>query len=681
MNDSNNNNNGQGNPQYLRQDLQYSQSTQNYQQPPQSKGAVTGGEMFVGINLLSKIGVVFIIIGIIAFSAASEGFLHVGVRLALVIALGLLMLGAGELFYRKGSPVFANALIFGGVAELFICSLIGHYGFHILSGGGSVGVGLGAAAVGFLLSARYRSQGLLIVTVLFSALPIFSGLGASAFFGAVIYLVAVHAANAVISRKSRYDAAYIIGIVLSVIETLSLFIPVSGTDIDDAVCAFVIVLFVICCAVCYAGGLLLNAAQEFGKTTSSESALICIIFTAVLLYTEDIFHWVVSPTAAGIALLVLTVIFTVLAVIFSLNFGDDCKATNILFNFMLIAVTIALMDIAGALFVRYILLHILAAAVIIAGLIFDRRLFRGWGFSLTALAEIHFFGVLLLNENTPQRLVSICVNLVLWFGIMVVFIVKKKHQNNLFRAYTFAAFLNAGLLCSDMIIRYLVDMFDVVETWINPASKAAFSALLCTVPWLVLGFVVGKLKYMRGWAMSASFTLYIIGLLNLLFANGVESINRSIKSHELGIAGIIATIAVNAASVLPVLDMAIQISGKSPKFSKAVGLVVSAYSLLSLTTILGTNNYVTFTSFIISIIYIVAAAVWIIIGFKRSNALLRRFGLALALLSSAKLFLFDFRGIGNMGRTLLFIGFGVTLLCIAFGYGIAEKRLKERGGK
>ena len=139
----------------------------------------------------------------------------------------------------------------------------------------------------------------------------------------------------------------------------------------------------------------------------------------------------------------------------------------------------------------------------------------------------------------------------------------------------------------------------------------------------------------------------------------------------------IATIAVNAASVLPVLDMALQIQGKAPKFAKAVGLIVSGYALMSLTTILGTNDFVTFTSFIISIIYIVAAAVWIVIGFKRLNALLRRFGLALALLSSAKLFLFDFSNINNMGRTLLFIGFGITLLCIAFGYGIAEKKLKE----
>ncbi len=667
MNDPNNNLNGQ----------------QNYRQsPPQSKGAVTGGEMFVGINLLSKIGVVFIIIGIIAFSAASEGFLHVGVRLALVIALGLVMLGAGELFYRKGSPVFANALIFGGVAELFICSLIGHYGFHILNGGGSIGVGLGAAAVGILLSARYKSQGLLIVTVLFSALPIFGGLDAAAFFGAAVYLTAVHAANAVIARRSGYTGAYVTGIIAAVLETLLLDIPASVTGIhDEKFSPVILVLFIVCCAVCYAGGLLLDAAREFGKLTSGKNAALCVILFAVILYADFWLRWGINAVAAGIALLVLAVIFTVVAVIFSLNFGDDCAATTVLTNFILIAVTWALIDITSSLFMRYTLLHILAAAVLVAGLVFDRRLFRGWGCALIVLAEFHFFGVLLFNHDTSQRLFAIFVNLILWFGIMAVYIVKKKHENTMFRMYTFAAFLNAGLLCSDMIMRYLVDMFNEIEMWANPAAKAAFSALLCAVPWLILGFVVGKLKYMKGWGMASSFTLYIIGLMNLLFANGIDALNRNIGNHELGIAGIIATIAVNAASVLPVLDMSLQISGKAPKFSKAVGLIVSAYALMSLTAILGTNNYVTFTSFIISIIYIATAAVWIIIGFKRLNALLRRFGLALALLSSAKLFLFDFQGISDMGRTLLFIGFGVTLLCIAFGYGIAEKRLKERGGK
>lgn len=101
---------------------QYPQAPQP--SPPRKNSAPSGGEMFVGINLLSKIGVIFIIIGVIAFSAASEGFIHVGIRMTMVILLGFIMLAAGELFYRKGSVVFANALIFGGVAELFILSLI-----------------------------------------------------------------------------------------------------------------------------------------------------------------------------------------------------------------------------------------------------------------------------------------------------------------------------------------------------------------------------------------------------------------------------------------------------------------------------------------------------------------------------------------------------------------------------
>lgn len=657
---------------------------QNYQQPsPPPKGAVTGGEMFVGINLLSKIGVIFIIIGIIAFSAASEGFLPVGVRLALVIAIGVIMIGAGELFYRKGSPVFASALIFGGVAELFICSLIGNHGFHILNAGGSIGVGLGAAAIGILLSERYKSQGLLIVTTIAAALPLFVDRCYGEWCISLIYLVVVHGAVAVVSRRKGYTAAYIIGIIAAMLDvTLAGVPPVNRAAVGSAECAAIAALIcLICCIVCYGGGLLLDAAEKYGKLSADKVTLLCIMFAVLMLYVNTLIVGRISTTAAGIVLLVLAVIFFVITVMFSLNFGDDCTAVTVLLNFIIITLTMAVINLASSATVEYILLHVLAAAVLVVGLLCKRRLFRGWGYALIALAELLFFGVLLLQRAADQRLLSIAVNLVLWFGIMVVFILKKEHENTLFRLYTFAAFLNAGLLCSDMIIRYLVDMFGEIEIWNNDASRAAFSALLCTVPWLILGFVVGKLKYMRGWAMGASFTLYIIGLFNLLFANGVESLNRSISHHELGIAGIIATIAVNIASVLPVLDMTIQISEKAPKFSKAVGLIVSAYALMSVTTILSTNDYITFTSYIISILYIVMAAVWIVIGFKRLNALLRRFGLALALLSSAKLFLFDFKNIGDMGRTLLFIGFGITLLCIAFGYGMAEKRLKERGEK
>ena len=91
----------------------------DYNPNNQQQNAVSSGEMFVGLNVLSKIGVIFIIIGVIAFSATSGDYLNSAVRIALVISVGAIMLAAGELFYRKKSVVFANALIYGGIAELF----------------------------------------------------------------------------------------------------------------------------------------------------------------------------------------------------------------------------------------------------------------------------------------------------------------------------------------------------------------------------------------------------------------------------------------------------------------------------------------------------------------------------------------------------------------------------------
>lgn len=674
MNEPNNNNNEQGNQQYLRQNLQYSESPQT-----QKKGAVSGGEMFVGMNLLSKIGVIFIIIGVIAFSAASEGYLHTGIRMTMVVLLGFIMLAAGELFYRKGSVVFANALIFGGVAELFICSLIGYHGFGLLRSIDSIGIGLGAAVVGMLLSVRYKSQGLLIVTTLFAVLPIFVGIEMTTLCAAAVYFIIVHCAAAIIARKNSYTGAYIIGILTAIIETMLLDGASGSLHMTYSWArAFIIVLFAVCCSLCYVGGLLLNAVQENGKLTSAETTLTCIMLGFTVIFANSCLNSNATELTAGIAMLTLAVIFTIIVIGISLRFGDDCTAANILFNFIFITIFFSLFNFFGELVIRYTAMHIFGASVLIAGLIFNRRLFSGWGISIVGFAECLFLAVLLTEKPSSGGLFAIFINLILWFGIMAVYIAKKKYETSFFRAYTLAALLNAGIVCSHLITRYLVDIIGAGEMWTNNAGRMAFSALLCTVPWLILGFTAGKLKYLKNLSMISSFVLYGIGFLCLAYANFINSVGSILSNHyELKTAAIIATIAVNAASVLPVLDITMQIQEKAPKFAKAVGLIVSGYALMSLTTILGTNDFVTFTSFIISIIYIVTAAVWIVIGFKRLNALLRRFGLALVLLSSAKLFLFDFSNINNMGRTLLFIGFGVTLLCIAFGYGIAEKKLKE----
>ena len=119
----------------------------------------------------------------------------------------------------------------------------------------------------------------------------------------------------------------------------------------------------------------------------------------------------------------------------------------------------------------------------------------------------------------------------------------------------------------------------------------------------------------------------------------------------------------------------------APKFARAVGLVVTIYAMFSVTAVLGANKILAFTSCIISIFYLVVAVVWIIWGFLRDFPLMRRFGLALTLLASGKLFLFDFAGIDDMARTGMFILFGIILLAVSFIYAVFERKLKKQAGE
>ncbi len=662
---------------------------------PNVSSNVSKGELFVGMNLLSKIGVIFIIIGVIAFSAASEGYLPTAVRMGMVIAIGLIMLAGGGFFRRRGSAVFANALTYGGIAELFICTLIGRFGFEIWNGTIAQLVGLAAAAVGFLLSVRCKSQPLLIVTQVFASLPIFAAEDtAFAVAVAAICLMITHSVSAIIARRNDYSVSAIIGTVLGFIHTLIILGQFSNasfgvyelfTSGHNFSCIFSLI-FLICVTVCYTGGMLLNAAEKDGRLLDWETAALCLSLGSVLLMiTILLADGADSSKVGGIGDIVFAVILGVFAAGFSLRFDKRCTAVTALINIALPALALSvpmLLENTAA----YVALHILAVAVMTLGLFTERKLFIGWGYTLLAISEIAFFSVLAVTNiknaiddtGSSDRIIAIIANLVLWFVLLAIFLIRKKHDTLGFRLYTCAALLNAGLLLCDLVQR---DLYDVMrDADFRTGECAILVTLICSCIWLALGFAVGKPKYLGKLGMGFSIGFYAVGM-GFLLVNNILKWAANLQDVELEPLFVIVTIIVNLVSVLTVLDLTLQITAKAPKFAKAVGLVVSGYALMSLTSVLSTNNMVAFTSWIISIIYIVMAAAWIVIGFKKQNALLRRFGLALALLSSAKLFLFDFRGIDAMGRTLLFIGFGFTLLAISFGYGIAEKKLKQQNGK
>ncbi|MGN1423811.1 MAG: DUF2339 domain-containing protein [Oscillospiraceae bacterium] len=660
--------------------------------PAPQKNSPSGGEMYVGLNILSKIGVIFIIIGVIAFSAVSDGYIPAWGRLAMILALGAVMTLLGELFRRGGSVVFAGSLTFGGIAELFVCSLVGRFGFEVI-GDGALVIGAVTAAAGLLLSLRYKSQPLLIVTVIGAFLPIWAVETWVGYFISAVFLAAVFAGASIICQRRELVPAKFVGVLTAVAEGIFLYFKGNSlrkellldakihnaqiSTLNDLTGIFASVFVIIVLAM-YAGGAVLKSTTRCGGINKANATLLVLSQAFAMLLPLAFLGG--KNTAAGIIVLVLAVAYTVCAVMLSLALGRGCRTEQIFENLLMTALSVGILSLFPDMF-SYMVFHVFAAAVIVAGLFQNKKLWLGWGYGALGFAELFFLSECVTQPTDPLFVWTYVLNTVVWIVVMAVFAAKGR-RGALVNIYSWAVLLNTAIFGIYMVfdrISAAIVAAHLLPNGVTNISRglSVYRLLLTVAVWMITGFAAGKLKYMKKASAAASITFYSLGMF-VLFVTNVTAYFNSWRHLDLGVAAIIIYIAVNVVSVLSALDMALRIKSLAPKFARAVGLVTSFYALMTLTVTLDLNGWAAFTSCIISIIYILTAAAWIGIGFAKYNALLRRFGLALALFSSAKLFLFDFPAIDAMGRTLMFIGFGVTLLCISFVYAFFEKRLKNK---
>lgn len=633
---------------------------------PQKQGASpSGGEMFVGLNVLSKIGVIFIIIGVIAFSAVSGGVIAEWLRLAMILALGAVMVFLGGVFRKKGSLVFGNTLIFGGISELFIAMMSGRFGLRC-TGDWALLIGGLTALAGLLLAVRYRSRTLLIITAVGAMLTMMTAASPVGYLLSGVLLVAIHAGNALICRKFGFVSPQFVAAGLIFYEGIYLCTVDRGAGrfiFMDELSGIYATVFIIAAAAVYAGGALLDSLETDGRMTGAQTALLIIPEGLALIMPT--FFLMSVRVMAGVSSLLLAAVYAVCIMFFRNRTGSRSRACGVLINLLLTALALSILRLFPAVW-SYMIFHVFATAVAAAGLFSGRKLLRGWGYGALTFAELLFlFDRVTQWENSGARTAAFALNAALWIALMAAFALKGRRGFG-FQFYSVGVLFNTGFFGVYIITQKLVPAID-------SSADRLYENLLAAAMWMILGFVAGKLTFLRkGASAGASLALYSFGMCMLLAANFT-----AVRSGG-GIAAVIAYCAVNIASVLAALDMALRIKSLAPKFARAVGLATSFYGLMTITVVLGVNGWAAFTSCIISIAYLLTATAWIGIGFAKRNALLRRFGLALALFSSAKLFLFDFSGMDAVGRTLMFIGFGVTLLAISFTYGCFEKRLYDR---
>lgn len=648
------------------------QNQYQYQQSPQEprRQSPSGGELFVGLNILSKIGVVFIILGVIAFAAVSEGYLPPLARTIMIFAVGAVMASAGELFYRMHSEIFARALTLGAIIDVAISVLISYYGLVSINDIAAIGIGTGMSLGGMMLAWRYKSQTVMITTLICAFLPFFAALTEKAgFFSVLTYLLVIQIAAVIVAAHKKWVGVMPTSMACNFITVVCMLFFAKTHTNSEYIAAVLVSAYTLLSYGIYSAYSLVSAKRSGGKMFAGSQALFITAQTITIFAVLSIMLIFTDRASAGAALFMLAAIYLGLRIAFAVTVGDKTTVVICIDNLFLSTVSIAIFTAFLGRY-AYFIFHLFAAAVMVWGLLSKRKLLKVWGYVLLALAEGYFLTYCCIS-GLKIFVWQFTLNAVIWLGLMIFNIIRKK-EGMLFGYYTAAVMINLGVYASYMLSEKLMGLL-IRNGTIIYGTHELYGAAFSAAAWMLLGFVSGKFKHMKKGAAGLSMTLYAAGYICLLAANIYNA-----QAEEQTVLAIILTVVLNVASVLTTLDMALKLKALAPKFARAVGLVVSAYGLYALTITLGSNRWVLFTSCIISIVYLAMAALWIVFGFKKSNALLRRFGLALALLSAAKLFLFDFRGLDAAGRTLMFIGFGLTLLCISFAYGFVSRKMKNK---
>lgn len=643
----------------------------NGSNPDPQKNAPSGGELFVGLNILSKIGVIFIIVGFLAFTATS--YVMSGIlRMAMLFALGAVMAGAGELFYRKGSAVFARALTLGAVADWAIAVPVSRFSFRALGEIPAVGAATVFAAVSLFLAVRYKSRTVLVAALVCAFIPFFAAVdSAGGYFAGMAYIIAVQTAAVMISRTDKYfgkaESLYIPVIGICCNFAASYVILFSGRNIfsSDTPCVISCLAYMAVSFGMYSAFSAVSCYKDGGRLGKYGVPLITAQ-TAALLLSFMFSRFFSERIVCGIVMSVYCALYLAAAVYLALSPKRKTGLAACAENLLLAAVTAALFSFVVGRF-AYMAYHVFAAALYIWGVWKNDKAYKMRGLITLGLSESYFLLMCALNSLNPVFLWQFTLNVILWLGIMTVLAVRGAR----------GAWLTT-LSCLSLFNTAIWGVY-LVTKFINltPDFKGAAGTALFTAVFMLTGFAAGKLKFMGQASPIASIGFYSFGLLSLFSIN--TSLLYAREKADSAVIGIITVTVVNIASVLCVLDMALRIKSLAPRFARAVGLVTSAFALYTATAVLDGNGWVAFTSCVISILYLIVAAVWIVWGFMKNNALMRRFGLTLSLLASAKLFLFDFGNIGTSGRMLMCIGFGITLLCISFAYGYFSKKLKGKG--
>ncbi|MDR2599781.1 MAG: DUF2339 domain-containing protein [Oscillospiraceae bacterium] len=636
-------------------------------------------ERFVGLNLLNVIGILLIIIGVITAARFTYVQLPDMLRGIMMFTLGAIMLVVGEIMNRKKPNVFTLGITAGGVAVLYVALGISYFGLEILDMYPALALCVLITAVAFFLSTRYNSQTILAFALIGGYLPLFSiGSDKTMIYGAMVYFVVLNLLALLVSFKKKWSVSSFIGLGLNIIGTIYIISNFWGNiPIYEKIIAvsYVLFAFLVYTIIPIIGTY--KAKSIFKKRDVVLLALntfFSSLITFILFYA---FGW---EDFTGILSIVFAVIYLTLGWLIERKFDGE-KHTQALFYLTGLAFVVLVIPFQ---FGRaWLTLGWLAEGVALTtyGILKDEKNFKRAGYAINALCLAAF---LTFDLRWDIDFLFAYKYLAITLGSLIIlgaYVYKKMLSSGWQKAYKYAVITNLWfyvIYVIGQLENLLFRQYEQATTY----SISYLTAALTIVATFLIACVAPRIKILSDMGTKIiSIILYIIGILWLVALNSTSSpIHISEPSIGITLVGTLVLVVIGVLSVFAMRDLVKLIVMERKLAIEWYPLIISAYFVIILTQNLITQYNLSFTSVWISIIYVLTALAWILFGFAKRYSFIRRFGLGLALLAVAKLFILDLASLTEGYRIVSYFILGITLVAISFVYQYFNKRLELKLG-
>ncbi|MDF2535249.1 MAG: Protein of unknown function transrane [Bacillales bacterium] len=645
-------------------------------------------ETFFGLNILNKVGILFLIIGVIAASQFGYHKVPDTLKGGLFFALGLFMLIAGELVNRKKPSIFSLGITSGGVSVLYAAVALSYFQLEIITMYPALIICVVVTFVSFFLSQWYQSQTIATFALVGGYLPIISIEGnLTIAYGAMIYFIILNLLAMMIATRNKWTITHIIGFALNAIGTI--YVVLCVTEFNHAQFNIVLRNIVTIAYIMFTFSIytfipIVSNLRGHLKFKQVDSILLGLNTSINAIVMFGFFYTIDFDDYTGVLALVFAAIYFALGQFIRIKMSEE-KVVEILFN--VTGLTFTVLFIPFQFDKTWISIGWLVQGVLLStfGIIKNQRRLALSGLIIGGLCLYSFLTLDLFNSSYmngssflfPYKYFAITLGSVV---VLASFLYKKTLFVDFALGYKYGVLINFFFY-----IWYIISKFNQVvlsKIKLLGLDDDYLTISLMIIATFLLSYAITRLKIIvdKGTNIIAiSFNSIAIITLSIMNTNVpymfASEQTATLSGHILGSTVLVIT---NLLSVLIVRDSILWLVKREMIGIQWFPIIVSGYFVGILTNNLISQYDLYFDSAVISIIYISLSFLWIWFGFVKRYSYMRRFGLGLSILAITKLFLIDLIHLSQQNKIVSYFTFGVILIAISYVYQYFSKKFEEQ---